>query len=208
MSTNIAKKLQLVNNNQLALKPLKTRSKRGKEYPQLNYPSEKIDELVSLKEQLADLQVLYKTQLAELHQQFAAQCQMETEALVTTMLAKGKNNQITITRKDQYTKLDFGESDRLGEMLGDELYDELFDERVDAELKVNWFDFAVEAASKGFENISDYFKLTQYLQLGKGAMETRLKARMKMDDITAHHVDEVFKQCQYKPSIRLKKWGA
>jgi hypothetical protein len=204
----LAKKLTLVNNTSIpTLKPLKRKSKRTKDHLELNLPEGLIDKVGELKDQIKNLEVEYKTLLADVHAEFS-ETMKKLEMIgefETTMVAKGEKYKATITRKNQFSKIDYDESEVICAAIGEQAYDSLIDEKVTASLKGDWFNFAAEATAKGFDNIHEYFELTQYLMPKKNALETRAQLRGIIEPSHDKCIDDLIGQIQYKPSVRMKK---
>jgi len=189
------------------LRPLKKSSKKKAEYPKLPFSPTKIDRIIKLKEKMDNAKAEYESELDELRGTFNRWCkEHETKGMFyKTALAKGYDRKATITRKDQYSKISQDNAEYLSNMLG-ELFETFFQQETDAKLACSWEKFAIDAVASGFDNVQDYFELTDYIKIKSGTLNELSKLREKQPESSQVQIlDEIIEQCQYKPSLRVKK---
>ena len=207
MNSNLAEESNVVNLH--SLKPLKRASKRKKDHPELDIPAQLVDRYISYQQQLKEMETVFKSLQEEVQQEFkraivAAEKRGESH---TTMTAAGTIGEITITTKNQYSKIDAGESEHLHRAMG-ATFDQLLDECQEVKLKGDWHEFLDAAFAAGWLEVGEWFDVKNFLTIRKNGLETRAKLRRELGHWPMKMVDDLFAQTQYKPSIRVKLGGA
>jgi len=128
--------------------------------------------------------------------------EQESRQFAKTCRVKGDKQDVRVTRKDAFSKIDIDHKDDLGDILGD-LFQTLFQQGIDLKLTSTPEKFIADARKQGFR-FDHHFDRTDWIKPKKGFLELRagLRATLKAGDNEV--IDALTDQFAYKASVGYK----
>lgn len=163
-----------------------------------------VDEIVLRQRDLESLETEQKAALAELRE-IGVEAMRECEALnfQKTCRVQGNIQDVRVTRKDAFSKIDPEHKDVLRAMLGSDVYNTLFRAGIDLKLTADPENFIADCRKAGLD-VFRYFDRTDWIKPKKGFLEIRasLRAGMKVQDNDV--LDALIDKFSYAPSVGFK----
>ena len=128
---------------------------------------------------------------------------VEGTNFLKTCRVKGAKQDVRVTRKDAFSKIDTDHEDVLRNMLGDDTYETLFAGGIDLKLTAEPENFIADCRKAGL-NIDKYFARSDWIKPKKGFLEIRASLRRGMKSTDNDVLDAITDKFANALSVNFK----
>ena len=162
-----------------------------------------VDDIVERQRKLESMQTEQKAALEELREiGVEAMREVESQQFTKTCRVKGEKQDVRVTRKDAFSKIDPEHEDALKGMLGT-VYETLFSSGIDLKLTADPENFIADCRKAGL-NVDAYFDRSDWIKPKKGFLEVRASMRKSMKQQDNEVLDALIDKFSYAPSVGFK----
>jgi hypothetical protein len=163
-----------------------------------------VAEVVARQRTLESLQTEQEIALATLREAaIDAMRRQETRTFTKTCLLQGEGQNVRVTRKDAFSKLDSVQGNMLSDLLGPKMYKALFTEGCTLKFRTETEEFLLACKKAGL-NVTEHFDRTDWIAPKKGFLETRASLRETLPPTDNDVLDALTDRVAHKASVNFK----